>query len=129
MRSLTYLILGLSCSLPLTLADRSTNAHNTPTICNNEPDATGTAIAQRRIRRSQDRAVSVDTFSPSFSEKDLLKRSGVVSYDGNCNNAPPTGSGYGPPDFPTMKSVLQQAYTDAVTLAGEGASIDVNSPA
>ena len=39
------------------------------------------------------------------------------TYADNCNAAPPSSSGYKPPQFPTMKSVLQAAFVDATTLA------------
>lgn len=52
----------------------------------------------------------------------------MVTYDANCNNAPPANSGYQPSNgFPTMQSVLQQAYADAVTLADAAANIGEGS--
>jgi len=46
------------------------------------------------------------------------KRTGQVNFADSCNAAPPAGSGYKSGNgFPTMTSVLQQAYNDAVSLA------------
>ncbi|KAK4691883.1 hypothetical protein P7C71_g5211, partial [Lecanoromycetidae sp. Uapishka_2] len=60
--------------------------------------------------------------------KDLAKRSGTVNFNPNCNAAPPTQSGYGS-RFPTMQSILQQAYNDAVALANQASVIQQTSPA
>jgi len=53
------------------------------------------------------------TRSASF----LQKRDGDVTYDESCNDPLPAGSPYPKDKFPTMKSVLQAAYSDAMTLA------------
>ncbi len=56
--------------------------------------------------------------------RDLSKRAGLVTYDANCDVAPPSNSGYKSKNgFPTKKSVVEQAYKDAVKLASESASI------
>ena len=128
MRSLSLLALGLFNYLPLVVADRTSNAHNTPTVCNTEPVATGTAVAQKRVRRGRDGNTHAETVSNDLWQRDLSRRSGVVTYDANCNNAPPANSGYQPTNgFPTMQSVLQQAYADTVTLADAAANIEANS--
>ena len=128
MRPLSLLALGLFYCLPLVVADRTSNAHNTPTVCNTEPVATGTAVTQKRVRRGRDGHTQAETLSNNLWGRDLSKRSGVVTYDANCNNAPPANSGYQPSNgFPTMQSVLQQAYADAVTLADAAANIGEGS--
>lgn len=54
----------------------------------------------------------------------LNRRQGQVSYADSCNAAPPPGSAYNADNgFPTMKSVLEQAYTDAVTLANQAQNV------
>lgn len=70
----------------------------------------------------------METLRNSLLERQLSKRSGVVTYDANCDNAPPAGSGYTPNNgFPSMKTVLQKAYQDAVTLADAAANIQEDS--
>lgn len=54
----------------------------------------------------------------------LVKRSGAVSYDENCNQPPPPSSGYKSSNkFPTREKVIEAAYLDAVTLATKAADI------
>ncbi|KAF2235386.1 hypothetical protein EV356DRAFT_514466 [Viridothelium virens] len=47
--------------------------------------------------------------------KPLNKRGGQVSFAASCDNPPPPSSSY--KVFKTMSEALQQAYTDAVTMA------------
>ena len=66
----------------------------------------------------------------SLGGRALRKRSGTVSYDDNCNDPPPKGSGYTADNgFPTKKSVIEKAYADAVTLATGAADIAEDSKA
>ena len=52
----------------------------------------------------------------------------MVTYDANCDKAPPANSGYKPGNgFPTMKSVLEKAYQDALTLANTAANMEENN--
>ena len=62
-------------------------------------------------------------------ERALVKRKGAVSYDANCDEAPPSNSGYKPPGFPTKKSVLEKAYSNTVELATGAADIAQDSKA
>ena len=127
---LFLIILGL-VSLPSTvLAGRSRNVHNTPIVCNNEPDQSLTVVeSRRRLRRQAERNNEPILDSPLY-KRDLSKRSGAVAYDANCDDAPPSNSRYKPDNgFPTMKSVLQAAYADAVKLAETASNIDSRSPA
>ena len=129
MRHFSILFLGLGCFVPGLLADRSSNAHNTPTVCNTEPETTQTSPPSRRHLRHMARR-QVESSDTSIMERGVYRRSGVVSYDSNCDSAPPAKSTYGPKTgFDSMKSVLQQAYTDASTLASQAANVDKNSPA
>ena len=54
----------------------------------------------------------------------LKKRAEQVSYADSCNDPPPPKSSYnGNSEFPTMMSVLEQAYKDALTLANQAQNV------
>lgn len=128
MRSLSLLVIAVSYYLPLVASDRSTNAHHTPTVCISEPSASGTPMTLRRVRRDRDVHAHPESLHSSLLGRELSKRMGAVSFDDNCNNAPPANSGYKPSNgFPTKKSVIQQANTDAVALANAAANVAESS--
>lgn len=62
-------------------------------------------------------------------KRTLVKRRGAVSYDANCDQAPPSNSGYKPPEFPTMRSALEKVYSNTVELATGAANIAQDSKA
>ncbi len=77
-----------------------------------------------RLREGVDEREHARSLRGSLVVRDLAKRNGLVTYDANCDAAPPSNSGYKPKNgFPTKKSVVQQAYQDAVQLATTSASI------
>ena len=98
MRFLPLLVLGSFYYLPLVVADETSNAHNTPTVCNNAPDDTGDATIPKRFRRGYNGHAQVDIMHDPLLSRDLSKRSGLVTYDANCDRRPPRGSGYKPSD-------------------------------
>ena len=106
----SILLLGLTSLIPAVLADRGT-ATNVITATFNATSAKSTPVAKRVEPAFPDVAGRRRSFV-------LNKRAGQVTYADNCNDAPPKRSGYSDKNgFPTKKSVLQQAYNDAVTLA------------
>ena len=61
-------------------------------------------------------------------DQDSDRKLSTATYDSTCNNPPPRKSNYGlRPHFPTMKSVIEEAYEDAITLASQAAGIDASS--
>ena len=77
-----------------------------------------------RLREGVDKREHAKSLRGSLMGRELAKRSGSVTYDTNCNYAPPENSGFKLKNgFPTKKSVLQKAYQDAVQLATKSASI------
>lgn len=110
----------------LALADRGTNQHNTPQVCNNEPDSDPTTPGSKR-RSLIERRVSNkrDTLSSTRA-----KRGGSISFDANCDAAPGSNSKYNANNgFPTRKSVILQAWEDARTLASQSQNADGSSKA
>lgn len=85
------LILGLICCLPVALADRTSNAHNRPTVCNNEPTADPGDVS-RRFLRGRAGSAPARALDSSLGKRNLFKRSGKVTYDPNCDKAPPDKS-------------------------------------
>ena len=56
----------------------------------------------------------------------LSKRNGQITFSDSCNKAPPEKSSYNAKTgFPSMRSVLEQAYADARALAASGQNVDV----
>jgi hypothetical protein len=127
----SLLSLGLTSSALALNQDpgRGKNGNNPPSAsCNTVPGSK---------RRAKGRDVSFlngiqfDRRAPaeiSDQMEELVRRSGTYTIDQSCNSAPPTGSSWGP-RFPTMKSVIDQAWADAMTLATRAATIPQNSPA
>lgn len=123
------LIIGLGCFFPLVIADRGT-APNVPydSTSNTEPDESPSDGA-RRFRRGQAGAApegGIEHYS-FHPERSIFKRHGTVSFDANCDEPPPKKSKYEIKDFPTKRSVLEQAYDNARTLADGSQDIDANS--
>ena len=56
----------------------------------------------------------------------VINKRSSDTYAANCNAAPPANSGYKPPEFPSMKSVLQKAFIDATSLASMAFDISQN---
>ena len=56
----------------------------------------------------------------------VINKRSSDTYAVNCNAAPPANSGYKPPEFPSMKSVLQAAFIDATSLASSAFDITQN---
>lgn len=128
MRYLSLLVLGLFGYLLLVVAGRTSNAHISPMVYNTEPDAIDFSRAQTKLRRGRDGHAYAQLLRNSLLGRPLSKRSGVVTYDANCDKAPPANSGYKPGNgFPTMKSVLEKAYQDALTLANTAANMEENN--
>jgi len=65
--------------------------------------------------------------SPRRRTNLLNKRQGIITFNENYDTAPPAASSYNKGNgFPTMTSVLQQAYSDAVTLAEMAQNVDIS---
>lgn len=133
--SYALLSLGICSQVYVTLAGRGTHPGNgPPTVCNNEPDGLGgdqkTALDVASRSFHSRRAVRTPPIGsiPSDWKRALLERSGLVTYNDNCNAALPIGSKYGA-GFPTKKDVVVKAYADAVELANQASVILETSPA
>ncbi len=107
MTSLSLLVLGLFYCLFFVSASWTTDRLDSPL----------------RLRESVDEREHARSLRGSLVVRYLAKRDGLVTYDANCDAAPPSNSGYKPKNFPTKKSVVEQAYKDAVELATKSASI------
>ena len=122
------MVLGSFNYLDLVVADRISNAHDIPTVSNNAPDDTGAAITPKRTRRGYNGHAHAELVHDPLLIRDLSKRSGVVTYDDNCNGPLPNNSGYKPRNgFNNMKDVLEKAYANVLELAENGASIGQDS--
>ena len=124
---------GLACLLSGALAGsegRGSNPGGTiPTVCNNLPDAGSDTVASAPdVRKRTSGRADAKGESLTSQTRNLTRRAGTVSYDPNCNAAPPAGSKYGS-GFPTMQSILEKAYSDAHDLANEASVIEFDSPA
>lgn len=98
------------------------------TTCNTEHIASGSSVAQKRVRRERDGRSYTQTLHNDLLGRNLSKQSGVITYDANCNNAPPGTSGYQPSNgFANMMIVLEHAYADAVKLASKAANVGKDS--
>lgn len=127
MRSIT-LILGLSCLLGFSNADRGKAKPNYvfDVSCNTAP--TDSSDPTRRFRRGQAGATLskiADSYN-AYHVRSLLKRGGKVTYDKNCDDPPPENSGYKKKDFPTKRSAIEAAYADTLQLADGAKEIDPN---
>jgi hypothetical protein len=130
-RVISLLGLGLTSSVLALNQDpaRGKNGNNPPSAsCNTVPGSKRRAKARDA---SFPDGIQFHRRAPAeVSEQmdELVRRSGTYTIDQSCNGAPPTGSSWGP-RFPTMKSVIDQAWADAMTLATRAATIPQNSPA
>ncbi len=125
--SLVALSLGYHISLALAGGEgRGKNPHKIPAICNTTPDILGVASTGNPksgvVGRSESSAAILAT------GRKLSRRAGVIQYDASCNAGLPTQSRYGT-GFPTRKSVVVQAYNDAVELANQASVIRQTSKA
>jgi hypothetical protein len=137
---LSFALLG--CLAITASGDRgSGSAYASPIMCNKAQDGppnSQSSVATKRFARalspaSYDReaALAVNNTTPFISlnynalaEIALFKRAGTITYDANCNDPLPHGSSWAKlKQFPTKKSVIQEAYMDAVTLAMSSQSI------
>lgn len=108
MQSLPVLVLGLFYYLLFVSADLKSDRLDSPL----------------RLCEGVDKREHAKSLRGSLRGRELAKRSGLDTYDTNCDAAPPKNSGFKPKDgFPTKKSVLEKAYQDAVQLATTSASI------
>lgn len=127
--SYALLALGICSQVSVTLAGRGNQAGNgPPTVCNNEPDDQGgdqisaPDVASRSFHRRRALRTPASGPLPPGWKRSLFERSGVVTYDDNCNAPLPAGSRYGA-GFPTKKDVVVRAYADAVELANQASVI------
>ena len=127
--TISLLILGL---LTWTTLAGSQGRGNNP---NNPPSATCNTVPTKRRLESRDASLLEGfqlerTPPPPLADNldQLLKRSGSFEIDKSCDAPLPTGSKWGS-GFPTMASIVKQAFADAMTLADRMQSISQNHPA
>lgn len=132
--SYTLLALGICSQVSVTLAGRGSQVPNgPPAACNNDPDDQGgdlisplevipLEVAPQSSHRRRARRTPANGPLPPDSKRSLFERSGVVTYNENCNAPLPAGSKYGT-GFPTKKDVVAKAYADAVELANQASVI------
>jgi hypothetical protein len=62
-----------------------------------------------------------------LNDRPLVKRAHSISYHSSCDKEPPESSGWKKRGFSTKKSVLEEAYSDAVKLAKASEDIAADS--
>lgn len=133
--SYALLALGICSQVSVSLAERGNQGSNgPPAACNNDPDDLGGDLisplqviplevaSQSLHRRRRALRTPANGPPPPDSKRSLFERSGVVTYNENCNAPLPAGSKYGT-GFPTKKDVVVKAYADAVELANQASVI------
>jgi hypothetical protein len=116
----------------MAMAGRGNSTNTEPTECNFVPDdpVNGTFSGViREVDRRRPIAVPVsDTSAKRRQISRLSRRGGTVTYDDTCNAAPPQGSTWGERNgFPTMRSVLEASYADAVRLATTAQNVNADN--